>query len=350
LRACNPPESWGICCLPAIFKFIAMAKVRGFAKQQLDAFCQLYSVARRDGCTVQEKCQPGKRWGIKREKAMQFEALLAGSSELQEATLEPARVREVLEPLLAQQPVRETPTEEAAALPSFPERIADAMLELRRDRLKRGIVGVLAKKYEISERSILRYRKELKFELERDPPIIEEVFRMLVRRKAEERDKRQRGHTRYFGDFEEQMLVGTLLGLDQSSQPMTQPGFCAFVRGILLRKFEHDPVRRQEVATSDLRKWLWDFRQRHALQLSFRKTQFLSVERASAHDCEALDRWFEGVSQLERSWIEKGLLPSTGLQKIQTRPTANTLCTSTTRSRKKNARHLQSSGNGANTT
>ena len=183
MRACDPPESWGICCLPAIFKFIAMAKVRGFAKQQLDAFCQLYSVARRDGCTVQEKCQPGKRWGIKREKAMQFEVLLAGSSELQEATLEPARVREVLEPLLAQQPVRETPTEEAAALPSFPERIADAMLELRRDRLKRGIVGVLAKKYEISERSILRYRKELKFELERDPPIIEEVFRMLVRRK-----------------------------------------------------------------------------------------------------------------------------------------------------------------------
>src|SRR5690606_10320315 len=81
---------------------------------------------------------------------------------------------------------------------SFPDRLAEAMLELRANRGKYGAMASLAGKYSVGYRTLFRYRGLMQHELEREPPITDEVFRMMMRKMAQSREKHRRGHNRYF--------------------------------------------------------------------------------------------------------------------------------------------------------
>lgn len=310
-------KRWGSASRLSNDKFEIMTHLRAAQLKQIAAFCELYSEAKQDGCTVKEKHATREKWGIKLQSALQFEALLEGNAELEGVEVDPARVREVLVPLIMHQRVQSDPVQVPPRELSFGERIAEALLELRNNGHQHGTLTSLAKKYNVGRKTIWRYRNVLKVELERDLPIPDPVFRQLVIRKAAERDRAQYAHQRYFSDFEEQMLVGILLGHDRASQPLTRDEFCALVRGILLAKFDHDPKRFRFVQSSDLHNWVYLFKKRHAAQLAYRKTQYFSVERAEAQDSTALDNWFAGVEQFERQWIEKGLIPASGLEPFQ---------------------------------
>ena len=302
---------------PAFFKFNTMTHIRAVQRQQIAGFCELYCAAKRDGCTIREKHKTRKHWGVKLESALRFEAMLQESGALQDGTMDPERIREVLLQLIMHQRAQDAPTREVPTEHSFAERLADAMLELRNNRKQRGIVALLEKKYNIRRKNFWRYSKELSYELERDPPLADEVFRQMVLRKIAERDRHQSKHRRYFNDLEEQMLLGVLMGHDRTSQPLDTRDFCPIVRDMLLAKFKDNEERLQEVQNTDLQNWLRGFKKRHAAQLANRKTQFFSVERAAAQDSAALDAWFAKVMRFERQFIQKGLLPSTGMEPFQ---------------------------------
>ena len=310
-------KSRAIASAPRIFKFVAMTHIRAAQLQQIACFCELYCAAKQDGCTVREKYKTRKRWGVKLKNAMQYEALLEESGTLHDGTMDPERVEEVLLQLIMHQRAQPTPVDEPPAELSFVERLADAMVELRNNRNKRGITVSLEKKYNVRRKNFWRYSQELRFELERDPPLADEVFRELVLRKAAERGQNQCAHKRYFDGIEEQMLVGALMGHDRTSQPLDPRDFCAIVRDMLLVKFQDDPKRLREVQNTDLQNWLRGFKKRHEAQLANRKTQHFSVERAMAQDSALLDAWFAAVARFERQWIQKGLLPSTGMEPFQ---------------------------------
>jgi hypothetical protein len=173
-----------------------MSHLRALQLQQIAAFCRLYCEARRDGCTVREKFKDRKQWGIKLENAMRYEALLEANAELGEGTMEPERVKELLVPLILQQRAQAAPVQPAPTELSFAERMLAVMCELRQRRHERGVVCELAKKHNVSRQAIWCYTKELRYELEREPPLADEVFRQLVLRKVAERDQRQYAHKR----------------------------------------------------------------------------------------------------------------------------------------------------------
>ena len=162
-------------------------------------------------------------WHLRKGRRVSLKAAVRFGAELDERMPATDRnpseqeVQEVLERTQQEENVGDAPAEAAVPSLSLQERLADALVELRRNLNVKGTLVALATRYGIRRQTLTVYKKLFINELQRDPPVSDDILRRMVLREAQTRDKRQRGHSRYFTELDEQMLVGILLGHDLPS-------------------------------------------------------------------------------------------------------------------------------------
>lgn len=252
--------------------------VRGFAKYQLAGVAHLYCFAKREGRPMQEVVECTTGLGAK--TALHYATLLDEKLPPSEGQLKEEDVLKLLVELYDEEhAAKQRALAEASPL-SMQERLTEAMLELRANLHERGIVAKLATKHHVKLDKLTACKKQMKYVLERDPPVSDEILRRLMLAHGWEPTTESRKDKRELElpDDQEQLLVDAMIDNDPLDK-MSESQFGVLLRSYMLEMFKDDEEKRAFVESYAFRSWNHQFRKRHMIEFGLRLNVYFLVAR-----------------------------------------------------------------------